>query len=372
VTDFLTNRNALANLLYPSPVTPPNANGLMLSALAGNSGSTPHPATRGLSTLLTAGSESSTGGPLSLAQSVSNVIPWAYVTKRFTAFQQNLGLTERQSKDGVTKFKGLTATLNAAYRGTASDCDNAFMIGSWAKGTCIRPPRDVDMYYVLPDDVYWRYENYGAGVNKQSALLQEVKGKLLTSYSTSSIRGDGPVVLADFCGWTVEIVPAFCYDESDRSYLVCNTKNGGSYIKTKPLHEVDSINYADWLRNFNARPLIRMLKCWQDRCNVQIRSFHLELLAIEFLDQWSYNSGGMFYYDWMCRDFFRWLISRGNFPVIAPGTFEVMWLGDAWKSRAESAYSRATKACDFERENYMTMAGDEWQKIFGTDIPRNV
>jgi hypothetical protein len=50
----------------------------------------------------------------------------------------------------------------------------------------------------------------------------------------------------------------------------------------------------------------------------------------------------------------------------------LMWLGDIWKSRAESAYARAIKASDFERENQVLAAGDEWQKIFGTDIPRIV
>lgn len=299
------------------------------------------------------------------------VIPWAYVTDRFKAFNANLLLTDNQKREGITKFNGLVSCLNAAYLTPTTQTD-AFMIGSWAKDTCIRPPRDVDMYYVLPTEVYYRYEAYSPGVNKQSALLQEVKGKLLASYPRSVIKGDGPIVLADFHGSTVEIAPAFLWDANERSYLVCDTKNGGRYMMTKPFDEVDAVTAADTRTNLNARPLIRMLKCWQGHCNVPIKSFHLELLAIEFLAQWRFNSGGLFYYDWMCRDFFQWVISRANGAMIAPGTYDIIWLDDAWKTRAESACGRATKACEFERDNQMLAAGDEWQKIFGIFIPRSV
>jgi Second Messenger Oligonucleotide or Dinucleotide Synthetase domain len=220
--------------------------------------------------------------------------------------------------------------------------------------------------------VYNRFESYAAGVNKQSALLQEVKSKLLASYRTSSIRGDGPVVLAGFTSYNVEIVPAFVYDNEERSYYVCDTKNGGLYRKTMPKHEVDAINAADSRNSNNVRRLIRMLKAWQTWCSVPIKSFYLELLAIEFLDQCEWRNNDYFYYDWISRDFFKWLITKANTHLWAPGTYEMLWLGEAWKSRAESAYARAIKACDFERANDMANAGDEWQKIYGFDIPKYV
>ena len=103
-----------------------------------------------------------------------------------------------------------------------------------------------------------------------------------------------------------------------------------------------------------------------------IKSFHLELLAAEFLAQSPWRLNGWFYFDWLTRDFFAFLYHRANGTVLVPGTFETMYLGNAWQSRAESAYYRAVKACDYERDNKVAAAGDEWQKIFGTDIPRTV
>jgi hypothetical protein len=330
-----------------------------------------HPASRGIGLLSAAAPQVAfdSRGVMAAGLTIREAFPWAYVISRFQGFQANLGLTDKQREDGITKFAGVTSCLNSAYRGHSSKTDNAFLIGSWSKDTCIRPPRDVDMYYVLPTDVYHRYQGYAAGANKQSALLQEVKGKLLSKYPASTIKGDGPVVLADFYGWTVEVAPAFLWDAAERSFIVCDTKSGGRYMKTMPHHEVEAINNSDNRTYGNTRPLIRMLKRWQAHCNVPIRSFYLELLAVEFLDQWPYNDKGVFYYDWMCRDFFEWMAKQAHKAVYAPGTFERMWLGDAWKSKAESAHGRAAK---YERDNDMLLAGDEWQKIFGTDIPRNV
>jgi len=296
---------------------------------------------------------------------------WIYLIARFEAFLSNLKLTTNQRADGEKKFAGVVACLNTAYYGHKSTTANAFYIGSWAKDTHVRPPRDVDLYFVLPYEVYARFEGYAASVNKQSALLQEVKAKLAATYGATEIRGDGPVVLAGFWSYDLEIVPAFKLQE-DRAYWVCDTKNGGSYMTTKPLHEVDHIAYADTQTAGNARNLIRMLKAWQANCSVPIRSFYLELLAIEFLNQSTWKSESLFYYDWICRDFFAWLIGKAGSFVMAPGTHDILWLGDGWKSKAESAHGRAVKACEHELKNRMTEAGDEWQKLFGADIPRNV
>lgn len=292
---------------------------------------------------------------------------WIYVIARFKEFLQNLELTTEQDEDGRTKYAGVVSCLNDAYYGTSSNSENSFLIGSWAKGTRVRPPRDVDMYFVLPFSVYQKFETYAN--NKQSALLQEVRSKLLTKYPSSSIKGDGPIVLAAFVSYNVEVVPAFLLDNG--GYWICDTKDGGRYKANRPLAEIEAIDAADIRNGRNVRPLIRMLKCWQTECGVPIKSFLLELMAVEFLDQWTYRLYGLFFYDWMCRDFFKWMVGQaGGYKLSLTG--ELLALGDSWKSRAESAFSRATKACEWEMGNYEYLAGDEWQKIFGTYIPWSV
>lgn len=201
--------------------------------------------------------------PASLG-TAADVSKWICLTKRFKNFQENLVLTPNQIADGETKYESVVSCPNAAYWGHNSKTRNSFLIGSWAKGTEVRPPRDVDLYFLLSIEVYNRFESYAVGVNKQSALLQDVKSKLLASYPSTFIRGDGPVVIAGFNSYSVEIVPAFLYSNHARSYFVCDTKSGGSYKKTTPLHGVDAISAADVRNSNNARRLIRMLKTWQN------------------------------------------------------------------------------------------------------------
>lgn len=91
-------------------------------------------------------------GLMSQAQLAASAAPtptWPFVTKRFIDFLHNIKLTEAQIKDGETKFKGVVSCLNQAYYGTNSETDHAFYIGSWAKKTRVRPPRDVDLYFLL-------------------------------------------------------------------------------------------------------------------------------------------------------------------------------------------------------------------------------
>jgi len=293
--------------------------------------------------------------------------PWVAVWQRFEQFHSNLGLTPTQQLDGYTKYAGVVSCLNRAYYGTISEIDNSFFVGSWGKSTTTRPPRDIDVYFLLPAAVYLRYQNYA--YNRQSALLQEVKNQLLLTYTKTDMSGDGQVVVVNFGSYSVEVVPAFALTTQGR-YWICDTHNGGSYKETAPWSEMNQLDSADKANAGNLRPLIRMLKAWQAYCSVPIKSFHLELLAAEFIAQSSWRLKSWFYFDWIIRDFFYFLYHRANGVVFVPGTFEIMSLGNQWQSLAESAYRRAIKACSHEYDNRVVDAGDEWQKIFGPDIPR--
>lgn len=240
------------------------------------------------------------------------------------------------------------------------------MIGSWGKNTAIRPPRDVDLYFLLPPMMYHRFEGYLW--NRQSALLQEVRNVLGVTYPDTVMRGDGQVVVVRFGSYAVEVVPAFLLQNG--RYWICDTHDGGTYKQTDPWAEIQHIDAVDQINNHNLRPLIRMLKVWQEYCSVPITSFQLELLAAEFLEQSPWRLRDFFWFDWIIRDVFAYLYHRANSIIVVPGTNEFLPLGAAWQSRAETAYYRATRACDYEKDNLVVAAGEEWQKIFGQQIPR--
>lgn len=293
---------------------------------------------------------------------------WIAVTQRFTQFHRNLRLTVLQHADGLTKRNGVVGCLNRHYYGLISDTDHSFLIGSWGKDTAIRPPRDVDLYFLLPPDVYHRFQSHIW--NRQSALLQEVKEVIVETYPDTDMRGDGQVIIVRFETYNVEVVPAFLL--TNGNYWICDTHDKGSYKETAPWAEVNHIETIDMSNNRNLRPLIPMLKCWQNYCSVPIKSFELELLAAHFISQSPWRFKDFFWFDWITRDFFAYLYHRANSSIVVPGTFERIYLGDTWQSRAATAYWRADKACRYEEFNLVEAAGEEWQKIFGHQISRTV
>lgn len=287
------------------------------------------------------------------------------VSERFETFLNNITLTDAQKKDGATKRESVCEVLNAKYFNSKSGTANSFYVGSWGKGTRTRPPRDVDILFSLPSDVYHRFEKVAG--NKQSQLLQEVRSALRASFPNTDIRGDGPIVLVPFATYAVELLPAFKLQSGQ--YWIPITTNGGSYKTFDPDAELKNIKDSTDRTNNNTRDLVRMMKGWQSYCSVPLKSFYLELLAVNFLNQWDYAGKSKVYYDWMTRDYFAYIIGQANSSLFVPGTYEMLSLGDTWKTRAQSAYDRAVKAVKYEADKMPYHAGEEWQKIFGTDIP---
>lgn len=287
------------------------------------------------------------------------------VSNRFKQFLDNITLSPTQIDDGKTKRGSVCKVLNAKYWSSSSETDNSFYVGSWGKFTRTRPPRDVDVLFKLPKSVYDRFQLRTG--NKQSQLLQEVKDTLKASFPKTDIRGDGPVIKVPFQSFAVELVPAFPLTSG--RYCIPITTNGGSYKEFDPDAEFEAVKKSNTATSENTRELIRMMKAWQGCCSVPVKSFWIEILAVEFLSTWEYAGKSRVYYDWMVRDFLKYLVGKANSYLFVPGTYELIFIGDAWKSRADTAHSRAIKACEYESENDSVMAGIEWQKIFGNDMP---
>lgn len=203
--------------------------------------------------------------------------------------------------------------------------------------------------------------------NKQAQLLQEVKEVLERTYPRTSIRSDRNVVLVPFDSYAVEVVPGF--ETADGKYLVPDSSGGGKYTTSDYLAEAQAIAASDNAYNGNTRHLVRMMKCWQGYCSVPAKSFWLEVLATDFIAQWVYKGKGTVYYDWMVRDFLAYLKSKRNSFIISPGVYNIIWLGEAWFSRAETAYDRALKAIEHDAADRPYSGSGEWQKIFGADFP---
>ncbi len=291
---------------------------------------------------------------------------WAYVIPHFTRFLANLELTRNQRDDAMTKVHSVGRCLHAKYYAGDYDSGKVVVVGSYGKGTAIRPPSDIDMLYLLPPSEYYRVNQLSG--NGQSQLLQEVRRTLIKTFPRTTISADGQVVKVAFTSYFVEVVPAFLCD--DGTYLICHTANGGSWRVSNPIAEYRAIADLDAAYQNKATHLIKMLKAWKRNCNIPLKSIALEIAACSFVRQWRYNDQSIFWYDWMVRDFFAFLWQHRNRTAQIPGIQEIIHLGDSWVSRCESAYTRALKACEYEYHDLGALAEGEWEKIFGDQFTR--
>ena len=294
---------------------------------------------------------------------------WIYVTRRFKQIIENIGTQQPEIDDGLKKLGRLIGSLNRCYYpGEISEIAHSVVIGSWAKQTRVRPFSDIDVMFILPYDMYLRFESRAG--NKQSQILQEMRANLKGStYPRTEISGDRHVVIVEVDGVTIEVVPAILLQ--DGRYWVCDTNDGGRYKLADPAAELRALELAT-SSNDNARQLTRLLKKWQIQNDVLIKAFQLERLAIEFLGQWPYSAHDRFWYDWMMRDFFAYMVTRADGWVCMPGTGEWIALGSGWLGAAQRAGLNAAAACIYEQGNLESTAGKAWQNIFGNVAPEFV
>lgn len=293
---------------------------------------------------------------------------WKYVIPHFEDFLKELELPPPTRSDGESKANRVARSLFSAYYPDREfDYCCYSIVGSYAKGTAAKPRSDIDMIFIIPSDDFNRIN--GRLGNKRSQLLQEVKYYLLDTFPNTDIRGDGPVVKVPFSSYEFEVAPVFILQ--DGSFLTAHTKNGGSWQYTNPAAEIK------WLRDIDAVTLgkashrVKMLKAWKRECNVDMRSICLETAAVFFVQHWIYRDKTIFYYDWMIRDFFQFLLQFPMGWARPAGINEQIPLGDCWLSKCQLAYSRALKACEYEYGDSGPSASAEWQIIFGSQFKIN-
>jgi len=306
-----------------------------------------------------------------LIAAIPIVLKWRYVTQRFDQFIDKIGVPQSRIDDGIRKQAGIRNCLNKHYWAIPSETANSMMIGSWAKSMISGSSSDIDLLFLLPAEVYFNYE--GRSGNKQSQLLQEVRGVLSDQgkYQNTEINGDRQVVVVNFDSIPVEILLAFTC--RDGSMIICDTKHGGYYKTADPVAELADLEASDTKWNGNTRALAVMGKKWLENRNVKgLKAFMVERLAVEFLAGWPYSFHDRFWYDWMVRDFFLFVVGRVNKSIVMPGTREVVSLGAEWVGEAVRAYKHAAAACDHERENREVAAGYSWQEIFGSGVSLRV
>ena len=286
----------------------------------------------------------------------------------FRDFCSNLTVKDRGTIS--TRYNNITKRLNTDYWNTTSDTAHSLYVGSYGRNTATQGFSDLDMIFQLPHSEYERYNNYTG--NRQSALLQAVKKSIEKTYPTTSIRGDGQVILVPFNdGITFEVVPAFI--NKDDSFTFPDANNGGRWRVTNPKPEIAAIRTRNSATNSNLVQLCRMARAWKRKWDVPIGGLLIDTLAYQFIENWKYRDKSFLYYDYMSRDFFKWLADQDSNKEYwkAPGSGQYVYGKGLFQYKAKRCYNISLEAIEHEiaTPKREWSAKQKWREIYGTSFP---
>jgi len=284
------------------------------------------------------------------------------VSEMFKEFLTNLAV--KNSEQISARYGNITRSLNRKYRDSESKTNNTLQVGSYGRYTGIDGISDLDMIYMLPISEWYRFKN-----NRQSALLQEVKNAILLSYPNTEICGDGQVIVVSFTNHVVEVVPAFELEDGNFKYP--DTNNGGSWKITKPREELAEVKAFNGRKNRNYRRLCKMIRAWKNKHGVNMSGMLIDTLVYNFLDSTiEYDDKSYTYYDWMVRDFFKYLSDEENREYyFAPGSNQKVYVKKRFQAKAKKAYNLCIEAITAEKQ---VGVNKKWKKLFGRAFPAAV
>lgn len=289
------------------------------------------------------------------------------VSSDFQRFCKNLRMSDAVVSNVQNRYRAITKRINQDFWGSDSEILHSFYVGSYGRGTAIYTS-DIDIVVELPWSEYSKYNNYSG--NGQSALLQAVRNSLLKTYSSSRIGADGQVVDVVFSdGVKFEVVPAFKYSDNS-GYCYANTNNGGSWRSMNPKAEIDTFNGRNYMTNGNLKRLCRMIRAWNSYNSVLMSGILIDTLAYRFMQQYEYADKSYSYYDWMSRDFFKYLIDNADQNYwLTPGSNARIYKKYGFNNEADEAHAMCEDALYYYAKDFNYLWADKWRKIYGSKFP---
>ena len=172
-------------------------------------------------------------------------------------------------------------------------------------------------------------------------------------------------------GISFELVPGFL--NGDGSYTFPDANNGGKWLTTNPRPEIKAIADRNSACNGNLYELCRMARAWKRQWSVPIGGLLVDTLAYQFIENWAYRDKSYLYYDYMFRDYFKWLSDQNESQEYwkAPGSGQSVYGKGLFQYKAKRCYNLALEAITHETANPKQewSAKQKWREIFGTSFP---
>lgn len=281
------------------------------------------------------------------------------IAQGFAKLQENLQITDLQEATVETRQKNVRDAIAKELTVLTS-----FVTGSYRRGTLIAPlsKTDLDIFVVL-EPSYYSADGY-------ANLIDRVKRVLKGTYPTTpEISRNGQAVTIIFTDFRVDVVPAF--HRQGGGYLIPDSVLK-RWIETDPTQHITIWNNANIGHFQQLVPVIRMIKQWNRAHSALLRSFHLETLILQILNNVKISdlpSAARFIFD-KARAASGFVVNDpagygGNIAAYLDSQEKVAEV----VKRFETAYTQAVEAERLAAANQIQQAFAKWRTIFGDSFP---
>jgi hypothetical protein len=286
------------------------------------------------------------------------------VAGAFTEFQGRLALTPNQR----TVAAGRLASLRTFFDSKYVVATPPWAIGSYGRGTIVRPERDIDIMVALSVPEYWaRYRP------DSRVFLRWLRDGLNRAYPNTRVGVQGIAVhLALGENLEVDLVAGFRLDNG--GFYIPNGP-GGWQATNPPFHD-KLMTDANVRLGSHLKPLVRVMKGWNIVGNSsRLRSFHLEMMVERMWRKGNANTlasmptavtatlkGGA---DWVRATHpDPWSGSKQNLDSYLNGGVRA-----AVAKAMDAAAARASDALAYAAAGQTAKAFERWDIVFGHQFP---
>ena len=279
----------------------------------------------------------------------------------FQTFLNNLAVKNRSEIS--KRYNEITKVLNQNFRNSTSETDNCFQIGSFGRNTAIDGISDLDMLYILPDEIKKDYCNDEEGPRK---IFSRVRNAIIARYPRTKIRVDQCVLSISYTNFNIEVQPVF--ENTGGSFSYPDTYTKGWKI-TKPRDEITALNETDKLKNGVLKALCKITRAWKNKSGVVMGGLLIDTLAYNFLNSVDlYDSATISDFPELCRNFFDFLSKEPEQNYyLALGSNQQVKVKKPFQKKSERALNMCIEALNAQNENKQAQ---KWRDIFGRQFSK--
>lgn len=284
----------------------------------------------------------------------------------FKRFRENLMVGNAAAISSA--YSNITTRLNKDFYDSDSDLYHRRQIGSYGRQTAIHGVSDLDMAFELPWALYEKYRGYAG--NGPSQLLQDVRASLKGRYPRTEIKGDGQVVVVNFTGFVVEVLPVFI-DKGCDGYRFPDSNDGGNWRICKPVKEMAAVDDRHINTNRNYKHVCKMIRAWKNTHGVNMSGMLIDTLVYNFFTQNSdYNSKSYGSYDKLFVSLFAYLGGLDHQGYwAAPGSAQRVHSSGKFQPKSKKASAKCQDAVDADTDKKKAKL---WREVFGRSFPSEV